>query len=448
MSTEHEVKCPNCGTTFTIDEAGYANIASQIRDQEFEHALHSRLEEIERAKKTEIELAKAEVEKAAAATQAAKDAELAQMKADLKAAELAQTLAIKEALEAAEKEADAAQTALVKQASEKELELERLKAQLAATKTEQQLAVQQATSALEKQRDALEHDLKMKESEQKLIESQLKEQHSTEVQLLNETIETYKDFKARLSTKMVGETLEQHCEIEFERLRSTGFRNATFGKDNDASTGSKGDYIFREATEDGVEFISIMFEMKNENDTTATKKKNVDFLKELDKDRTNKGCEYAVLVSLLESDNELYNGGIVDVSHLYPKMYIVRPQFFVPIITLLRNASLNTVEVRSELARVQEQNIDITHFEDRLHTFKDQFSRNYNLASKQFGEAIHRIDEAIKDLEKTKDNLLRSENNLRLANQKAEDITVKQLTRGNPTMAAKFAELERDEIED
>lgn len=394
----HEIICPHCTKAFTIDEAGYADILKQVRDREFDSALHAQLELAEKEKKTAIELAETRMA-----------------------------------------------SGLEKEAAKREAEIERLKAELGATELAKQLAVQNAVSTVEKERDDLARDLKAVATEQKLLEVALKEQHSTEVKLLNETIDTYKDFKARLSTKMIGETLEQHCEIEFNRLRSAAFPNAYFEKDNDAKSGSKGDYIFRENSSPGVEIMSIMFEMKNESDMTATKKKNEDFFRELDKDRTEKGCEYAVLVSLLEPESELYNGGIVDVSYRYPKMYVVRPQFFIPMITLLRNAALSAVQVKSELARVQEQNVDITKFEGNLRTFKEGFARNYGLASDQFQEAIKRIDEAIKDLEKTKENLLKSSNNLRLANDKADGLTIKSLTRGNPTMAAKFAELEATE---
>ena len=463
----HEITCPHCHTPFTIDESGYADIVKQVRDREFDQALHDRLELAERETRTAVELAEAKLATTLAADAAARDAEIARLKAEAAASAAstasAQQLAVIAAVSAIEKERDAlardlalkasdvalaeerAAAALKDEAAKKNAEIERLTLQLAARETEQRLAVKEAIDGVEKARDRLAGELKRAELEQQVKENSLAEQHGKEVALLNETLATYKDFKAKLSTKMVGETLEQHCEIEFERLRSTGFQRATFGKDNDASTGSKGDYIFREADVGGTEFISIMFEMKNEADETASKKKNDDFLKELDKDRTEKGCDYAVLVSLLEPESELYNAGIVDVSHKYPKMYVVRPQFFIPIITLLRNAALETVQVRSELARVQEQNVDITEFEGKLRTFKDGFARNYSLASTQFQEAINRIDEAIKDLEKTKDNLLRSSNNLRLANDKADGLTIKALTRGNPTMAAKFAELERDE---
>lgn len=396
-----------------------------------------------------------ELEKA----QASKDAELAQLKAELQAAETTKQLALQQALgdvekqhveaqRVLEKQAVETQRALERQAADAAAELEKLRAELKSSEMAKQLAVKDALSAVERERDDLARALQAKETEQQLRESNLREQHGKEVQVLNETIASYKDFKAKLSTKMVGETLEQHCEIEFERLRATGFQNAEFGKDNDASSGSKGDYIFREKTDDRVEFISIMFEMKNESDTTSTKKRNEDFFKQLDKNRRQKNCEYAVLVSMLEPENELYNGGIVDVSHHYPKMYVVRPQFFIPIITLLRNAAASTVRVKSELARLQEQNIDITDFEAKLVDFQEKFGRNYRLASEQFQEAIKRIDLAIEDLQKTKENLLKSDNNLRLANNKAEALSVRKLTRGNPTMTAKFAELERPALTD
>lgn len=446
VTVMHEVKCPHCGEAFTINEAAYADIVTQIRDGEFEKALHERLQLAEDEKKTAIELAEAKITRELEKEQAEKTAEIERLKASLEAADVSTRLAVVEAVNTIAKERDAELSALEKAAGGKDTEIERLKVELKSADVASQLAIREALNTVEKERDDLARELAVSQSEQKLRESTLREQHGTEVKLLKETIDSYKDFKARLSTKMIGETLEQHCEIEFERLRAAAFQNATFGKDNDASTGSKGDYIFREAavSDDGqaTEFISIMFEMKNESDTTATKKKNEDFLKQLDKDRTQKGCEYAVLVSTLEPESELYNGGIVDVSHRFPKTYVVRPQFFIPIITLLRNAAASTVVVRTELARVREQNLDITNFEEKLRVFKQGFSRNYTLASDQFQEAIKRIDEAIKDLEKTKENLLKSANNLRLANDKADTLTIKALTRGNPTMTAKFIELE------
>ena len=420
----HEIICPQCHKAFTVDGAGYAEIVKQIRDGEFQQELHERLEMAEREKSSAVELAKAQTATALKDAAAAKDAEIIQLKAAVQAAELAKTHAVNE------------------EAGKMAAEVARLSAQIEAERLAQQIAVRDAVSSIEKERDSLARDLDAAKAERTLGELALRDQHSKEVALLEEAVATYKDFKARLSTKMLGETLEQHCEIEFERLRATAFQSARFGKDNDASSGSKGDYIFRDSDPAGVEYISIMFEMKNEADATATKKRNEDFLKELDKDRQEKGCEYAVLVSLLEQDSELYNAGIVDVSHLYPKMYVIRPQFFIPIITVLRNAAQSTIHVKSELARVQEQNIDITNFENRLLKFKTEFSRNFDLASGHFKEAVKRIDEAIKDLERTKEALLKSDNQLRLANDKADAITIKALTRGNPTMAAKFAELE------
>lgn len=397
----HEIKCPHCGKTFNIDEAGYADILNQVRDEAFDKALHERLTLAEQDKKNAVELAETKVASQMDKEVAKKNSEIARLKEELKSADVAKKLALREAL-----------------------------------------------GCVEKERDDLKRNLEAKDAEQKLLASSLKEKYETQIKDRDDAIERLKDMKARLSTKMVGETLEQHCEIEFNKIRATAFPRAYFEKDNDARTGSKGDYVFREADEGGTEFISIMFEMKNENDGTATKKKNEDFLKELDKDRIEKGCEYAILVSLLESDSELYNGGIVDVSHRFPKMYIVRPQFFIPMITLLRNGALNSLTYKSELARVREQNIDITNFEDDLEVFKTGFARNYDLASKKFKTAIDEIDKTIEHLQKTKEALLGSENNLRLANNKADDLTIKKLTRGNPTMAAKFAELKDAEDSD
>ncbi len=390
----HEVICPNCGKAFKIDEAGYADIVKQVHDSEFEKALHERLALAEKAKKTEIALVETRLASELGMEAAKKDAEIAKLKAELSSKEIATRLAVNEAV-----------------------------------------------SVVEKERDALALDLELKATEQKLLESGLKERHATDLKAKDDQIAYYKDLKMKLSTKMVGETLEQHCEIEFNRLRATGFPRAYFEKDTDVRSGSKGDYIFRDADESGTEFISVMFEMKNESDATATKKKNEDFLKELDKDRNEKNCEYAVLVSLLEPESELYNSGIVDVSHRFPKMYVIRPQFFIPMITLLRNAAQGALTYKAELARVREQNIDITNFESELDAFKHGFARNYELASKKFKTAIDEIDKTIDHLQKTKEALLGSENNLRLANNKADDLTIKKLTRGNPTMAAKFTEL-------
>jgi hypothetical protein len=459
----NEIICPHCGKTFKIDEAGYANILKQVRDSEFEQQLHERLELAEQDKRNAIELAKIKVASELQKAAAAKDAEIQDLKAKLDAGEVARKLAVTEALIVVEKERDAfanelekakhdkhaaselAEARLVNElqmaAATKDAEIQGLKATLDAIEVAQKLAITEAVSAVEKERDELKSGLERVEFEKQLAENSLKDKYETQIKDRDDAIERLRDMKARLSTKMVGETLEQHCETEFNRIRATAFPRAYFEKDNDARSGSKGDYIFRDSDEAGTEIVSIMFEMKNESDETATKKKNEDFLKELDKDRTEKNCEYAILVSLLEPDSELYNSGIVDVSHRYRKMYVVRPQFFIPIITLLRNAALNSLKYKSELALVKEQNIDITNFENDLESFKTGFARNYELASKKFKTAIDEIDKTIDHLQKTKDALLGSENNLRLANNKAEDLTVKKLTKGNLTMAAKFAEL-------
>ena len=431
----NEILCPHCKKAFKVDEAGFADILKQVRDHEFEKELHERAELLERDKQSAIKLAEANTKNALQADLAKRDAEIADLKARA-------TAKIKE-LEA-ERELSAARIA-----AEKDTQLAELKAKLQAIETEKQLAVTEAVNKIEKERDELVGELKMKDSEKQLLETALKEKFAAElrtkddiIKLKDEEIELRKDMKAKLSTKMVGETLEQHCEIEFNKLRATGFQNAYFEKDNDASSGSKGDYIYRETDEAGNEIISIMFEMKNEGDETATKKKNEDFLKELDKDRAEKKCEYAVLVSLLEADNELYNGGIVDVSHRHDKMYVIRPQFFIPIITLLRNAAMSSLKYKSELALVRAQNIDVTNFEDQLNDFRESFGRSYRLASERFQDAVANIDKSIAQLQKTKENLLKSEDHYRIANGKADDLSVKKLTRGNPTMAAKFAELE------
>ena len=464
----HEIICPHCSKAFKIDEAGYADILKQVRDGEFEQALHERLELAEREKRDAIALAKAEVTNTLQRAAAAKDTEIQALKAQLDAGEVARKLAVAEALGAVSKERDAlanelknelekarnaqqsaAQLAEARLAQElqaaaakKDAEIQALQAKLAASDTARQLAVNEAVGVVARERDGLKNDLSLITVKNQLEEKAIKEQFALQLRDRESEIERLRNMKARLSTKMVGETLEQHCEIEFNRIRAAAFQRAHFEKDNDARTGSKGDYIFREADEQGNEIVSIMFEMKNESDETATKKRNEDFLKELDKDRTEKACEYAVLVSLLEPESELYNSGIVDVSHRYPKMYVVRPQFFVPLITLLRNAALNSMKYKSELALVRSQNLDITKFETQLDEFKTAFGRNWRLASEGFEEAVKRIDEAIKDLEKTKEALHKSANNLRLANDKADDLTIKKLTRGNPTMAAKFAELQ------
>lgn len=424
-----EIKCPNCGKKFNIDEAGYANILNQVRDEAFDKALHERLALAEQDKKTAIELAEAKVINKMEKEVAQKDGEIECLKAELKSSsELIHATVTSE---------------LKDEVSKKDTEIVRLKEELKAADIAKQLALKEALGAVEKERDDLKRDIEAKNAEQKLLESSLREKYETQIKDRDDAIERLKDMKAKLSTKMIGETLEQHCEIEFTKIRAAAFPMAYFEKDNDAKSGSKGDYIFREADNAGTEFISIMFEMKNENDETATKKRNEDFFKELDKDRNEKGCEYAVLVTLLEPNNELYNSGIVDVSHRYSKMYVIRPQFFIPIITLLRNAAQNSLKYKKELALVKAQNVDISNFEDELDKFKDAFGRNYELASKKFQSAIEEIDKSIDHLQKTKDALLNTDRNLRLANDKAQDVSIKKLTRGNPTMAAKFAELEK-----
>ena len=461
----NEIKCPHCGKAFKIDEAGYADILKQVRDADFEKQLHKRLELAEQEKLSAVELAKTKAANESQKASAAKEAEIQELKAKLEAGEVARKLAVSEALKSVEKERDALANELEKSkhekraaselaeakllselqmaAATKDAEIQGLKATLDSIEVAQKLAITEAVSAVEKERDALKSGLQQVELQKQLAEKALKDKFETQIKDREDEIGRLRDMKARLSTKMVGETLEQHCETEFNRIRAMAFPTAYFEKDNDARSGSKGDYIFRESNEAGTEIVSIMFEMKNESDETATKKKNEDFLKELDKDRTEKNCEYAILVSLLEPDSELYNSGIVDVSHRYPKMYVVRPQFFIPIITLLRNAAQNSLKYKTELALVKEQNIDITNFENELDEFKTGFARNYELASKKFKTAIEEIDKTIDHLQKTKDALLGSENNLRLANNKADDLSVKKLTKDNPTMAAKFFELKK-----
>ncbi len=400
-----EIKCPNCGKIFQVDEVGYAAIVRQVRDKEFEKEIAQREQAYNNEKDSAVKVAVIETRSQNEKALADKERELA----------------------------------------EKDLEIAHLKSQIEITKNSTDLTVKTAVQEHEKTILELKNQLQLETTQWELKEKALSEQHTAELRQKDEEIAYYKDFKVRQSTKMIGESLEQHCETEFNKLRATAFQNAYFEKDNDARTGSKGDFIYREASDDGVEFISIMFEMKNEMDTTATKHKNEDFFKELDKDRREKNCEYAVLVTMLEADNEFYNSGIVDVSYKYPKMYVVRPQFFIPIITVLRNAALNSLKYRTELAQIREQNIDITHFEEDLNDFKDKFARNYRLASEKFQKAIEEIDKTIDHLQKTKEALLSSENNLRLANNKAEDLTIKRLTRNNPTMAKKFAELDETE---
>ena len=402
----------------------------QVRDDDFEKQLHERLALAEKDKQNAVELAEVKIANEMEKAAATKNAEIVALQAKLDAAEIAAKHAVTEAF------------------TKKEAEIQALNSKLENFGVLQKLALTEAVGAVEKERDKLQHQLTQAELEKKNAESSLKEKYETQIKDRNEEIERLRDMKARLSTKMVGETLEQHCETEFNRIRATAFPKVYFEKDNDASTGSKGDYIFREQDEAGVEIVSIMFEMKNENDQTATKKKNEDFFKELDKDRNEKKCEYAILVSLLEPDSELYNTGIVDVSHRFQKMYVVRPQFFIPIITLLRNAAMNSLQFKTELAQVKAQNIDITNFENELDSFKNAFGKNFELASRKFNTAIEEIDKSIKHLQNTKEALLSTDKNLRIANDKAQDVTIKKLTKGNPTMASKFAELpKRPELE-
>lgn len=423
----NEIICPNCNKAFKVDEAGFADILKQVRDHQFEEEILHRLALAEKEKESAVKLAEANVRNSLQEQLSKKDQELAKLKAE-KEIELSQKL------------------------SQKENELLQLKAKIENAEVEKKLAVTEATKKIEKERDEYANAIQLKETEKELLKKSLTEKYQADlkekdaiIKHKDEEIALRKDMKLKLSTKMIGETLEQHCETEFNKLRATAFQKAYFEKDNDSKSGSKGDFIYRENDDAGNEIISIMFEMKNEGDETATKKRNEDFLKELDRDRTEKKCEYAVLVSLLESDSEYYNTGIVDVSHKYPKMYVVRPQFFIPIITLLRNAAMNSIQYKAELALVRSQNIDITNFEEKMNKFKEGFSRNYELASRRFKEAIDGIDKTIKELEKTKAALLSSENNLRLANEKTEDLTIKKLTHGNPTMKAKFDELNKQQ---
>ncbi len=409
-----EIKCPKCGEIFQVDESGYAAIVKQVRDKEFEKEISSRESQFLNEKEAAIKLAQSETERKYQDIIISKEKELFNTTAQKNV----EILELKAKIESYEKD--------------KNLELNKF-----------EIEKEKALAEKDKQIAELTNKIETNEKENLLKELSLKEQYKIQLQFKEEEIARYKDFKARLSTKMVGESLEQHCELEFNKLRATGFQNAYFEKDNDAKTGSKGDYIFREANPEGIEIVSIMFEMKNEMDTTSTKKKNEDFLKELDKDRREKNCEYAVLVSLLEPENELYNSGIVDMSHKFPKMYVIRPQFFIPIITLLRNAALNSLQYKQELAIIRSQNIDISNFEESMNDFKEKFARNYEIASKKFKTAIEEIDKTIDHLQKTKEALLSSENNLRLANNKAEDLSIKRLTKNNPTMAAKFAELKK-----
>lgn len=426
----HQIKCPHCGKEFTIDEASYADILNQVRTKEFDGEIHEKLKQLKKQHQSELELIEEKANNALEKKVAEKEKELKEL--NNKIANFANE---KEILK------KDTERAMLDQISEKEKKIAELGSKLQALESNKKLELIESSTIKEKEIADLKAKLQLREKEAELEKNSIKEKYEIEIKQKDETIAFYKDFKAKQSTKMIGESLEQHCEIEFNRLRMTAFQNAEFGKDNDAKTGSKGDYIYREYDKSGTEIISIMFEMKNEGDETATKKKNEHFFKELDKDRNEKKCEYAILVSMLEADNELYNNGIVDVSYAYDKMYAIRPQFFIPIITLLRNAAMNSLKYKQEVALMREQNIDITNFEEDLNAFKEGFARNYDLASRKFKAAIDEIDKTITHLQKTKDALLSSENNLRLANNKADDLTVKKLVRGNPTMKDKFENL-------
>ena len=500
-----EIICPKCGTAFTIDEAGYADILKQVRDKDFDRQLHERLEQARRENSKIRELDQAQAEQTLQKTKSAKDAQIQELQAKLESEQAAKELAVSEALRKVEKEKDDltakldraesekqqaldlaeanSKSELQKAAADKDAEIVKLQNQLDAFELQKKQELAQALGPMEKERDDFKGRLERlqleKESEEKLSKEQLKsqlqavvadkdseiaelkssldkaelqskveakslkERYEIQIQDRDDQIERLRDLKAKLSTKMVGETLEQHCQIEFNKLRSTAFPNAYFEKDNDARTGSKGDFIFRDKDDSGTEIVSIMFEMKNETDTTSTKHKNEDFFKELDKDRHEKHCEYAIMVSLLEPDSDLYNTGIVDVSYRYPKMYVIRPQFFIPIITLLRDAAKNSLQYKNELEEERAQNIDITHFEEELDSFKSAFGRNYEIASKKFKNAVEEIDKSISHLNKIKDALLGSENQLRLANNKAQDVTIRRLTRNNETMKVKFDEVKK-----
>jgi hypothetical protein len=420
----NEIICPNCKKAFKVDEAGFADILKQVRDQQFEEELQTRLHLAEKDKVNAIKLAEAHLKNAFQEDLTKKNQEISELKAR-NVREMAAEL------------------------NKKDAEISTMKSKIDMAEMDKKLSVSEALKAIEKERDSLANAIKNKETEKQLLEKSLYEKFTVAlktkddiIKLKDEEITLRKDMKQKLSTKMLGETLELHCETEFNKLRATAFQNAYFEKDNDSRGGTKGDYIYRETDAAGNEIISIMFEMKNENDETATKKRNEDFFAKLDKDRKDKGCEYAVLVSLLEADNEFYNTGIVDVSHKHEKMYVVRPQFFIPIITLLRNAAMNSMQYKAELNLMRNQNVDITNFEGKINDFKSGFARNYDLASRQFKTAIDEIDKTMDHLQKTKEALLSSVNNLRLANNKADDLTIKKLTHGNPTMKAKFDGLE------
>ena len=433
----NEIVCPHCNESFKLEDAGYADILKQVRDHQFEEELKTRLDLAEKEKVNAVLLAEAQLKNNLQEELSKRDKEMVELKAK-------NDLLLAEQLAKKEKE-------LTEQLTNRETELAQMKAKIEQAEIQKKLEVTEALKNIEKERDSLLNDLKSKDTEKELLKNSLEENFRNQLIAREETIKMkddeitrLKDFKQKLSTKMLGETLEQHCETEFNKLRPTAFQNVYFEKDNDTKSGTKGDYIYRELDVHGNEIISIMFEMKNENDETATKKRNEDFFAKLDKDRNDKKCEYAILVSMLETDNELYNTGIVDVSYKYPKMYVVRPQFFISIITLLRNAAMNSMQYKAQLAEMRNQQIDITNFEDKINKFREGFSKNYELASRKFNDAIESIDKSIAQLHKTKEALLSSENNLRLANDKANDLSIKKLTHGNPTMKAKFEDLSKD----
>ena len=439
-----EIKCPKCGTVFTVDESGYSAIVAQVRDEQFHKDLHERLAQFEKEKQAEIKLAESKVEQEKEKTVAQLNQEIAELKSKIDAANKSKDTEIQLQVATVQNNKDKEIAELTKQ-------IEAFKARVEANEKDKEIAVKDALNKskeelFEKEKiiAQLQNDVKDKEKDNELAQQKLKSDYDAQLKTKDAEIALYKDLKARQSTKMVGETLEQHCDTEFNRMRSAAFPGAYFEKDNDVKTGSKGDFIFRDFAEDGTEFISIMFEMKNEMDTTATKHKNEDFFKELDKDRNEKNCEYAVLVSLLESDSELYNSGIVDVSHRYPKMYVVRPQFFIPIITLLRNAALNSVKYKQQIAEYKQTNIDVSNFEAEMNDFKEKFGKNYMIASKKFKEAVEEIDKTISHLNKIKEALLGSENNLRLANDKAQYLSIKRLTKNSPTVAKAFENLKKE----
>ena len=426
----NEIKCPKCGTVFQIDEADYDSIVKQIRDKEFDKEISSREEQHKVDRENAVKLAEAHIKEELGQELNRKNLEISELKLSLKVNE--------------EKTINKVEKEYQEQINKLQLQITELKSKMQLQESKSELDIQKAVSEKNQKISDLSSELALKSKEFELKETTIKESYENKLKDKDDQIAYYKDFKAKQSTKMIGESLEQHCNVEFNRLRPL-FKNAYFEKDNDARTGSKGDFIFRDYDDDGNEIVSIMFEMKNEADMTATKHKNEDFFKELDKDRKEKKCEYAVLVSLLEADNDYYNDGIVDVSHLYDKMYVIRPQFFIPLITLIRNLANKSLEYRKELETIKNQNIDITHFEENINTFKEGFGRNYRLAAERFQKAIEEIDKTIDHLQKTKEHLLKTNDNLRLANNKAEDLTIKKLTHNNPTMSKMFEELENKE---